>query len=192
MLARMDVWKGVDDLLDAAELIRDLPYSLTMAGPAGTAGDEVSLRRKIVARNLPDRVTYIGNVQGAAKDRLLAESDVLVSPSHQEGMPISILEGMAHGLAIVATRVGAVAEMISDGDSGLLVASKDIDSLASSMKRMIQNESLRQKLGTTARLVAEQRFSPSVLARRLRTVYEGILDSGTSIDRITTEGLEPA
>lgn len=110
---------------------------------------------------------------------LLAEADVFVLPSHSEGQPIAVLEAMASGLAIVATRVGAVPDVIRDGVDGLLVAPRDVDGLARALRAVVEDPELRRRLGWSARRRAIRRFDVDRLSEDLDTVWTSVLGSPT-------------
>ncbi len=173
LLARMDDWKGIDDLLDAAAVVHKAghQFKVTLAGPSGSAGDESVLASKIANRGLTGIVTYIGPVRGKAKDDLLRATDVYIQPSHHEGMPISLLEALAFGLPIVATRVGAVPEVITDGHEGLLVPAHRPDLLANAMTRAIADAPGRSAMSKAAFDLATARFSLERFTADLLTLY---------------------
>jgi len=173
MISKLDVEKGVIELLDAAVLLRSkAPFTLHVAGPAGSAGDARSLRRCVAARGLDGVVEVSGAVVGAEKAGLLASSDVLVLPSHAEGMPICVLEAMQAGLAVVTTDVGALPEMIESGRDGLLIEAGDVTALAAAMRRLAEDPPLRWALGTRARHKAATRFGWARMRARLLGLYE--------------------
>ncbi len=177
MLARMDDWKGVDDLLDACVQLqgRGASFELTLAGPPGSAGDARALARKIADRQLTRIVQYVGEVRGRQKAGLLARADVLVQPSHSEGMPITVLEAFAHGLPVVATQVGAMPEVVEHGATGLLVPPREPHALAAAMECLAQDAELRTRCGVEARRLAETRFSPTRLRDDLVRLYDELL-----------------
>ena len=177
LLAKMDTWKGIDDLLDACVLLhnRSVDVRLTLAGPPGSAGDENTLHAKISSRQLADMVTYIGPVRGEAKARLLHGADAYVQPSHQEGMPISLLEAMAYGLPIVATQVGGVPEMLGDDTAGLLVPPHNPPHLADAMTRLVLDGHLRKSMSEAAREAATVRFSIRRFEQNLIQLYDHLL-----------------
>ena len=173
LLARMDEWKGIDDLLAACvRLHRDaVPMTLTLAGPPGTAGDETTLQKKIHNRGLDRVVRYIGPVQGQAKTNLWASSDVYVQPSRHEGMPISLLEALAHGLPVIATRVGAVPEVIEHDVQGLLVPAGQPDLLADALADLAMHPLRRRALAVAARSLAGERFSTARFEQDLHALW---------------------
>jgi len=176
-LSKMDVWKGVDDLLAACEILREsrCDFRVTLAGPPGSAGDASTLGNKIATRNLADRVRYIGPVVGAAKDSLLREADVFILPSHHEGMPLAVLEAMASGLPVLATRVGAVPEIINEGTEGMLVAPRNPAALAAAMMTIATDPDRRGRIASTARATALRRFSLPRMAGRILELYDNLL-----------------
>ncbi|MFQ5462566.1 MAG: glycosyltransferase family 4 protein [Phycisphaerae bacterium] len=180
LLGRMDVWKGIDDLLDAAAILKNhhVPFQLTLAGPSGTAGDAHTIGGKIAARGLRPVVHYAGPVFGAEKDRLLREADVYVQPSHNEGMPIALLEALAHGLAVVATRVGAVPEVIEHGREGLLVDATCVTPLASAMETLGRDNAVRRTMSKAAQRLARSRFGLRRLQTDLLAIYDGLCATG--------------
>lgn len=182
LLARMDEWKGIDDLLDACALMakKNHRFELVLAGPAGTAGDAPTLEQKIAKRDLNGAVRYVGVVHGSQKTKLLSWADVYVQPSHHEGMPISLLEAMAGGLAIVATTVGAVPEVINHEEQGLLVPPHRADLLASAMGEMIVNVTRRDQMASAARQLARDRFSIDRLERDLIALYDDMALASTT------------
>ena len=177
LLARMDEWKGIDDLLDACALLhrRGVAFELTLAGPEGTAGDSETIDRKIHEHGINGCVRYVGVVQGEANAALLAEADVYVQPSRQEGVPIAVLEAMAWGLPVVATRAGAMAEVIEDDVQGFLVQPCQPMALASAMGTLAFDLPRRAALGEAARTLATTRFGLTRLRDDLVSLYDDVM-----------------
>jgi glycosyltransferase involved in cell wall biosynthesis len=161
--------KGVPDLLAAFQTPRLLARSWT----ATVAGDgEVDEFRAAVAKaGLQDRVSVPGWVGREAASDLLREADIFVLPSHFEAMPIAILEAMAHGVAVVATPVGAIPEFLTDGQTALLVPPGAPDELADAIVRLIDDGDQRQRLGCAGNQVFAERFDISVAAGRILALY---------------------
>jgi len=184
ILARMDEWKGIDDLLEACVLLhrRGVGFELTMAGPPGTAGDAETIGRKISVRGLDECVRYVGAVQARAKTELLRHADVYVQPSRHEGMPISVLEAMACGLPVVGTRVGAMPEVIEDDVHGFLVQSCQPMALATAMGTLAFDIPRRVAMGKAARALAATRFGLNRFRDDLIALYDEILRDRRSPD----------
>jgi glycosyltransferase involved in cell wall biosynthesis len=94
-----------------------------------------------------------------------------VLPSYIEGLPMSLLEAMAAGLAIVATRVGAIASAIDNGRNGLLVEAGDVSALAAALARLCGDAPLRQALGRAARATCAARFTLDRAAADVERIY---------------------
>ena len=186
VLARMDAWKGIDDALTAADLLykRGVSYRLTLAGPEGSAGDTATLTRKIESLGLSHCVAYVGPVEGKAKASLIASADAYLMPSHHEGLPISVLEALAHGLPIVATRVGAIPEVIQDGVCGKLAAPRSPSDLADAMASLVNSPKLRESMGEAARRLAQARFGLDRFERDLIALYDELLEQSVEGARI--------
>jgi glycosyltransferase involved in cell wall biosynthesis len=118
-IGNVDVAKGYRELVRAVGSLaqRGVEVELTLAGPTSTAEDREWLRRECC-----ERVALPGPVEGSEKWRVVRAAHVVALPSRLlEGQPVSILEGMASGCAVVATRSGGIPDTIRDGAEGLLI-----------------------------------------------------------------------
>lgn len=119
---------------------------------------------------IADRVTFTGHRSDARA--LLAGLDVFVLPSWIEGMPIVVLEAMAAGKPVVATRVGGTAELVVDGETGVLVQPRDPDALAAAIWELLDDPERARRLGAAGRRRVEERFSEEAMTRRILEVYD--------------------
>jgi glycosyltransferase involved in cell wall biosynthesis len=106
---------------------------------------------------------------------VLRGADLFVSPSWAESFPYVILEAMALGVPVVATRVGGVAEAVRDGDTGLLVPPRDAASLARAIGSLISDRDRADAMGARARSEARARFTRKRMLEGLATVYRDVL-----------------
>lgn len=136
--------KGIEDLLAAWSRIAANDWELLLAGPVATI-----YQQTITARGVPANTRFVGELDHSRAIEFIAQCGILVLPSHTEGFPYVVLEAMSLGRPIVATSVGALPEMLSDG-CGILVDPRDIDGLALALERLIQCEGLRCELGNRA------------------------------------------
>ena len=97
-------------------------------------------------------------------------------------MPLSILEAMAHALPIIATRVGAVPEVLKDGREGILVSPRRPGMLADAMRRLIVDRALRHRMAEAARALAVDRFSLDRFRREILSLYD-VVCAPTHFDR---------
>jgi glycosyltransferase involved in cell wall biosynthesis len=159
--------KGHLHLLDAAGRLPGATVRL-LGGPSAAHGDYERAVRARAGAALVDPGTRVSD--------LLPAFDVFVMPSLSEGMPTTILEAMGCGLPVVASDVGAVAELVADGVTGSLVAPADPAALAAALARLVGDPARRAAMGAAGRERALARFSTAqVVANRLRA-YELALE----------------
>ena len=106
---------------------------------------------------------------------LLDELDVFALPSWTEGLPMTVLEAMAHGRAVVATPVGGTPEVVADGETGLLVPPRDPDALADALRRLLDDPDLRRRMGEAGRRRVAADFTAERMADRVLAVYERVV-----------------
>jgi glycosyltransferase involved in cell wall biosynthesis len=161
--------KGVFDLIPAFAKVRaQFPDAHLTLGGNGEVDRAAAL---IADLGLQDAITLAGWIDGDAKTELLAKSDIHVLPSHNEGLPMSVLEAMAMHQPVVTTRVGGIPELITDGEDGLLIAAGDQDALAKALCALLGDSTLREKLGSRARDRIESRYSDRVILPMLHAIY---------------------
>ena len=176
-LGRVGQEKGVFDLIDAFRHLeeRGCPMTLTVAGDEAASGDLERLEIQIEEAGLSDRVHLAGPIWGDEKWDLLAEADLFVLPSYAEQLPIALLEAMAAGCAIVATRVGGIPDVIEDGYNGLLVDPADIPSLTEALETLCRDDELRQTMGQRNRTLAQERLDVVPYVDGLLEFYQELL-----------------
>ena len=104
----------------------------------------------------------------------MSQADLFILPSSWEGMPMTVIEAMGTGLSVIASRVGGVPDMVTDGESGLLIE-PTAEALAAAIEKLARNEALRQSLGKKAREEA-QRFSLPAMARGYEALYASVTE----------------
>ena len=119
---------------------------------------------------LADTVLLPGWIKDASRVAL-PEFDIFFQPSRWEAMSIAVLEAMAAGRAIVATRVGENRHMLSDGVEGLLAEPGNVDEMTAALARLVEDVGLRQRLGTAAARKVAERFTVGQMARAYERIY---------------------
>src|SRR5262249_21811001 len=185
-LGYLSARKGVPELLQA---LASLP-TMTRPWHATLAGDGPIDEFRKLAKNLGilAKVSFPGWVDEARVRALCGHADLLVLPSHAEGLAMSVLEGMSHGLAVIATPVGAHPEVIEPEVSGLFVPPGDAPALAGALGRVINDESLRERLGRGGRERFLAEFAVRVYASRLTNLHARLLGSGRAEPEAIVEG----
>jgi glycosyltransferase involved in cell wall biosynthesis len=117
----------------------------------------------------------VGPVAGQAKTRLLAEADVFVLPSHEEGQPWAVLEAMCAALPVVATDVGAMTDMVRDGVNGFIVRVGDSEEIASCILRLTSDGDLRKAMGDMSKRIMEEHFTARRFVEGMTGVFVDVL-----------------
>ncbi len=119
-------------------------------------------------------ISVIGPVENDAKWAEYASADIFVAPSYSEGTPLTVLEAMAAGLPIVASRVGGLPEILGPRQLTFLVAPGDVTALADRIHQLASDSNLRAELGEENREIVESNFGLPALARHLQLAYQAI------------------
>jgi glycosyltransferase involved in cell wall biosynthesis len=175
-LGRLERRKGTPELVDALALLGAVPgWRATLAGD----GDIATTRAAVAKAGLAGRVEVPGWLDDDGVKRQLAGADILVLPSHDEGLPNAIVEAFGHGLAVVTTPVGAIPDIVEDAVSGLLVPPGSVDELSAALRRLIADEPLRRKLGENAQRVHRERLELSGHLDKLVNIWRDARADGS-------------
>jgi glycosyltransferase involved in cell wall biosynthesis len=168
-LGRLEEAKGVFDLLHACALLAPRIPSIRLVLAGSGDLDAVRLRaRELGVEGHIELPGWIGPEQRAHE---LRRAQVFCLPSHAEGLPMSLLEAMAAGKAVVASSVGGIPEALSDGDNGLLVPPRVSQALAAALAGVLEDAALRTRMGRRARETVEQHYSLEAVTARLGAIY---------------------
>ena len=160
-VGRLRIRKGVEVLLQSLALRRDLPLLMI----AGDGEHRTRIEERAAALGLgPDRVRFVGRASAAEVRELLAGARALVVPSIYEGMPLVILEAMAAGLPVVASRVSGIPEVVEDGTTGWLVPCEDPDALARALAELSSDPAAARARGEAGRRRVAREFRPELAA----------------------------
>ncbi len=158
-LGNLSERKGLSDLLQAMAMpaLRNLPMELVVAGGGDVAAYEAKARNLGVA----GKVRFAGWCGQQQVADLMAQTDVLVLPSYDEGLPLVILEALAHGVAVVCTPVGEIPAVLTDGVTASFVDPGDVPGIADGLRHVLAEPELLQALGRNGRALYERQFSLS-------------------------------
>lgn len=160
--------KGTPQLLQALGRLADKNnWQATIAGN----GEIEASRALALQLGIAERVDFPGWLDDNATRSLLCHSDILTLPSFSEGLPMAILEGFACGVAVVATPVGAIPEVIDHERNGLIVPVGDVEALAGALGRLIDDGDLRLRLGRTAQQDHTDRYEVNGYICRLMAIW---------------------
>ncbi len=173
LVARLDHWgKGHKEFFSALLTLKDrYPVEALIIGGGRR---EAEMRQMAADLGLGGRVHFLGQRQDIPN--LLAALDIFVLPSHSEGVSLALLEAMAAGLPVVASNVGGLPEVVTDGENGLLIPPKDPQALSQALERLMEKPDFAKVLGEKARCHMEENFSLERLGREMNEIYGEVIE----------------
>jgi glycosyltransferase involved in cell wall biosynthesis len=174
-VGRLQVGKGVEELIEAARLVEGtrpgvgLRYVIVGDGPLRANLEEQARRA-----GLSDCVQFVGQIgadQRPALAALYRRAGMFVLSSHHEGMPTVLLEAMAAGAPVISTAVGGALEVIRDGENGLLTPARAPHALADAILRLAEDEALAARLGCAGRESVRRRYSWDAVSEQYLACY---------------------
>ncbi len=170
----LEEFKGVFELLEAAKNLykEDLNFHLTLAGNGNA---EIDAKEFVIKNNLTKVVSFTGWVDDSGLKELLKNNEIFVLPSWAEGLPNSMIEAMASGLAVIVTPVGVIKDFIVDNENGLIVEVNDVSSLQIAIKKLICSKGITNKLAINGLSTAKNNFSSEIVINNLLGVIKEIV-----------------
>lgn len=168
---RIDIGKGVDILLRAFKevLLLSPDTTLTLIGTGLYLKEIRKLSREL---KMSDKIRFCGHLNREALFEEIGKADVFCLPSLSEGSPCCIIEAMAIGLPVIATRVGGIPELVIDGKTGLLISPNDVKALERAILQLANDPELRVKMGNNALKLYQERLSHHALMQKLISIYQ--------------------
>jgi len=167
--------KGLQFLLEASrEILRVLPEARLLL--AGKGPQEENLRQQAEALGIGKSVLLPGFREDIP--RVLNTIDVFVFPSLQEALGTAILEALAMGKAVVASRVGGIPEVVEEGKTGFLVEPGNPAAIAGKVLLLLKNPELRGQMGDRGRRFVEAQYDNRLMVRRLEALYRELVAGG--------------
>jgi glycosyltransferase involved in cell wall biosynthesis len=170
-IGRLSPEKGIKYFLRAAaRVLQDIPNALFLI--VGDGPDRKGLEAETKALGIRGSVSFLGVREDIPE--LLSCMDVLVMPSLIEGLPMTLLEAMASGLPVVASRVGSIPAVVQNRINGIMVSPGDASALAAELLDLLVDDEIRFRVGQRARETVELNFSAASMARRYWRVYQSM------------------
>ena len=169
VVARLEAEKGHRTLLEAWPLVlAEVPSARLLIIGEGSERD--SLEAQVASLGIEDRVVFTGRREDVPA--VTAALDVAVLPSYREAQGLSVLEAMALGRPVIASRVGGIPEMIEDGVSGLLVEPHDCDALAAGIVRLLTDHPLADMIAHRGHELVHDRFCIELMVHSISDLYD--------------------
>jgi len=169
-IGRLVSWKGIDTFIRVAELVWKMNCKTRFIVVGG--GPLLQVYRD---SSVSEYVEFLGEQSSKAVLRILDSIDILVLPSYHENVPTVALEAMAKGIPVVASDVGAVSEVVIHENNGYLVRAGDTKSFAEYVRYLLENPSIRDKLGENGRTLVNEYYTFHKVAERAENLYREIL-----------------
>ncbi len=167
-VGRLTEAKDQITLLSAIELLKKQGRNIFLI-VVGDGELRIPLEKEIAQKKLTDCVYLTGSRSDVY--RLLPGVDAFILSSKREGFPMSILEAMAAGLPVIATKVGGIPEVIKDGENGILVPPQDQNFLANAICHVLDDSELSANLAHRARITVEQNYSIQAVTEVYTKIY---------------------
>lgn len=184
-VGRISPEKGYFGLLEALASLaqQGQAFNLTVVGDGPAM---MATRARVADLCLNDRVTFTGALGEEDALAEIAAAEMLVLPSLMEGLPVVLIEAMALGKAVIASRVAGIPELVEDGVSGLLFTPSDWHDLQARLTLALRDSALRESLSQAARQAVEGQFLISQAAERLEQLFAGSAAIKPQRDRLRT------
>lgn len=161
--------KGVFDLLTIAEAL--CPQLSQLKFILAGNGELEKIHQFLRQANLQEQVLVPGWIGAVQRENYLQQADLFILPSYDEGLPVALLEAMAHGLPVVSTFAGGIPELVTSGINGLLVQPGNREALKRAVQSMIEDPGLREKFAAANRQKIETEYDIKIIAEQVRLLY---------------------
>ncbi|MEV8038945.1 glycosyltransferase family 4 protein [Streptomyces sp. NPDC086182] len=177
-VGRFKARKGMTELIKAFASLapRDRRLRLLIAGSVSSASQEYADRLRSLAAELDcaELISFDETVVAEQVPALFSAADLVAQPSHEEGLGLAVLEGMAARRPVVTTRVNGINEIVTRDDVALQVEARDVKALAAALNRMLTDPCLRQRYAEAGYAHVQENFSLPVMVRRTAEVLAGL------------------
>jgi glycosyltransferase involved in cell wall biosynthesis len=171
---RIDREKGLFDLLKCGEYLckerSDVFFII-----AGEGRDLHILKQKTKELNLQDKFIFLGQIGRDQIVKWYHKAKIFILPSYHEGLPTVLLEAMSCGLPVIATNVRGNRDLISTGENGILVPAHSPKKMAEAISSLIDDEVLRNDIGTNARNTIEKKYTWDIISKKILECYESLI-----------------
>lgn len=169
-IGRLHPLKGIREAISAVCKVKSERIRFWIIGSGELENELVQIKDK--------RIVFLGEKTGSDKEAFLSKAHVFLLPSWSEGLPYSLLEAAAYGLALVATPVGAINQVLYDGRNGYFINPGSVINLVKTIEKLLEDRSETLKMGKESRKICEERFS----IKKLQKIYDKLFESWSLFD----------
>jgi glycosyltransferase involved in cell wall biosynthesis len=172
-VGRLAPAKGLLETIEGLRLARSRGVAARLV-LAGSGPEEPQLREYVRQAGLTRDVAFVGPAHGQQKAQLLAQADAFVLASYSEGLPYSLLEAMAAGCVPIVTPVGAIPDVVSEGEHGVFVPPRDAEAVADAIARLAKDRAMLARMSAACRARISAGYSLERVARDFSALYWGL------------------
>lgn len=176
-LAVLTIRKGIFDLIESANILlqdKELKRQNIKFIIAGDGKENARVKKYVNDLNLTENFQFMGWVKDVVKKDVLIKSQILVLPSYNEGLPMSILDGMSYGLPIVATNVGDICDAVKNNINGYIIEPGDIKGLCDGIKSLIINKDIWNKFSTNSKKIILDDYNEKNYFCKIEELYHNL------------------
>jgi glycosyltransferase involved in cell wall biosynthesis len=171
--------KGFDVLIEAVAMVKKDEPNISLE-IVGEGPEKANLTALIEKYNLIETIKLLGRVEPAKMAEKYPDWNLFVQPSKSETFGLSVFEALSNGLPVVASRVGGLTELVTNGVNGFLVKKGDVAALAFAIGKIVEDQGLRSKLAQCAMEVnADKRFKGAENLTKINQIYLNLINNGT-------------
>jgi glycosyltransferase involved in cell wall biosynthesis len=169
-VGRLVYWKGIESFLSSARIVlqKDSGAKFIIIG-----GGPLLRRLKEIYRN-ERRIRFIGYIPPQLISHALDSIDILVSPSYLENVPTILLQAMAKGIPVIASKVGGIPEIVKENLNGFLINPKKVEEIADKILFLLNNPKEARRMGENGRIVVQNNYDIDIVIKKVIEVYESI------------------
>ncbi len=179
-VSRLTVVKGLPILLQSLVSLKQQHPDVILT-VVGDGSDRTYLEQMTADLGLSDNVKFVGYKSQAEVREYFEQTDVFVSSSFAEGVPVVLMEAMAAGVPVVAPQIAGVSELVENNVSGYIVPAGDTDSFTQSIEKLLNDCELRNKFGTAGRNKVETEFNLNLEAQKLYQIMSKALQTNSPV-----------
>ena len=176
-IGRISPEKGQMDLVEALGIVRAQGGKVS-AILVGDGPDRARVWERVCELGLQDSVSLTGYLSNP--ERVLEEADLMVLPSHTEGLPNVVLEALAMQVPVLATSVGGTPEIVTEGETGRLVPPRSPEALAAAIRAFLTDPRPYKRMAEQGRTLVQEQFDFKTRTRRLESIYAELVSQSPS------------
>ena len=174
MLGRLGRGKGVYDIIEAAKYVKDYypDLKIYMAGD----GDIEQVKKAVEYADLESQIEILGWIDLDKKMEVMKKVSTILLPSYNEGLPMTILEGMAAGKVIISTNVGGIPEVVTSSENGILIEPGNIKELSNGMLKIAEDGSFDKKCSENNIRKILKNYDRKIMHEKIATLFISLND----------------